>query len=551
MPIWVLILIISLCFTCITGTYLLRQNGRNGHRNGNGNGHKIVQMKEIADQNSGMDIPAMTQKKMKRVINKIKEEKEEGLKYPGKTKKLPTEEPHEHSEHHDDPPTALRERRRPLVRTREDEEEGEEGEDDELQLLQPELSSAPEALPAPNKVMAIENGTQEEWRHDENVVDTLIVKKNGETQATVLQEDKGVDAHPEMRDEEVQNSPVKDSLTTQAIPQTRDIGTGEWLAFQRSIGVGNHIDVEDKSVDLRLETAEKGTGYHLETEDKAIHVRPEQEDKSIQEEPEKESKGVGSYPASLHDKSLQVRPDVADKSLQESREHLSIGIGTDKKELRHQSLQILPSLQDKSIQKDISRVSVGIQNFNVFGEDKSIQAQEERISISLSSLPKLKPFFFSEEEKFDLSKSLALSLSGRASKNFLDDIQTVKSEILLSPKARSVQEDEIEKPFFHPIIQKKKSFHIEDIPLEVSIYPSVNKSLVMSEVIENSFLEKSRLLSLKKSKSYKDIEDMSFELLDKSPKLVKKKLLDDLSFEIIEKASRKSSFSIIKSEEEM
>lgn len=558
MPIWVVFLLVYLCIVTVTGVYTLRQNGRNGHRNGNGNGHTISQMTKMTEHVSSDGSPPLAGKKSPNVVisngQSVLLEEEIKIKTSALRNENPLfadEEPHDHPEDQQEPSPALRERRRIVVRSREDEEE--DGDDEQSH---PDISTVPESIPEPiedqhkpNKIVTIETGTQKDRQYDEDVTDTLIVKKDAETQTTVFQSDKGIEVRPEVMDEEVQNSPVRENQTTQAMPSTQDIGTGEWLALQKSIGVGNHIDVEDKSIDLLLETAEKGAGDHLETEDKAIHVCTKQEDKSIQEEPEKESKEVGSYPASFHDESVQINPDAEDKSVQEVREYFSIGVGTDKKEIRDQSLQILPSLQDKEIQKDISRISVGIQNFNVFGEDKSIQAQEERISISLSSLPKLKPFFFSEEEKFDLSKSLSLSLSRQHSQNFLDEIQTVKSEILLSPKSRGIQEEEIEEPFFYPILQKKKFFHIEDVSLEVSVYPSMNKSLVESEVIENSILEKSRVRSLKKSKSHKEIEDMSFEILEKSSKSAKKKSVDDLSFEILEKASRKSSFVILSDEE--
>lgn len=465
-------------------------------------------------------------------------DEEEELEQNLEKKRKSEEHSHDHQEdHQQDPPTALRERRRPLRHPRE-EEEDEKG---ESHTQQPESSAAPDPVPEPSKAILVETGTPEEWRQDQDVVDILIVKKDGETQTTVLQEDKGVEARPDMRDEEAQNSPVREDQVTQIMPKTKDIGTGEWLALQKSIGVGNHI-----------ETEEKGLGEDLKAEDKAIQVHPEQEDKSIQEEPEKESKGVGSYPASFHDKSVQVNPDAEDKSVQEVREHLSIGVGTDKKEMRDQSLQILPSLQDKDIQKDISRISIGIQNFNIFGEDKSVQVEEERKSISLSSLPNINLSFFSDKEKIDLSKSLSRSLSPKHPQNLLDELETIKSEILLSPKSQSIEFEDSELQELSPkiILGKQKSFHVEDIPLEVSIYPSMNRSLVESEVIENSILEKSKSLSLKKSASHKEIEDISFEILDKSAKSVKKKPLEDLSFEIIEKASRKSSFSILSNEDE-
>ena len=147
---------------------------------------------------------------------------------------------------------------------------------------------------------------------------------------------------------------------------------------------------------------------------------------------------------------------------------------------------------------------------------------------------------------------MSCSLSPKHPQNLLDELETIKSEIILSPKSKSIEFEDSEIQELSPknILGKQKSFHIEDIPLEVSIYPSMNRSLVESEVIENSILEKSRFSSLKKSKSHKEIEDMSFELLDKSPKSVKKKPLDDLSFEILEKSSRKSSFVILKDENE-
>lgn len=464
-------------------------------------------------------------------------DEEEELEQNLEKKRKPEEHSHDHQEdHQQDPPTALRERRRPLRHPRE-EEEDEKGESTQ----QPESSAAPDPVPEPSKAILVETGTPEEWRQDEDFQDIIVTRKDAETQTTVFQSDKSVEARPELKDEEVQISPVREDRAVQATPSTREMGTGEGLVFQRSIGVGNHI-----------ETEEKGLGEDLKAEDKAIHVHPEQEDKSIQEDPEKESKGVGSYPASFHDKSVQINPDAEDKSVQEVREHLSIGVGTDKKEMRDQSLQILPSLQDKDIQKDISRISIGIQNFNIFGEDKSVQAEEERKSISLSSLPKINLSFFSDKDKFDLSKSLSRSLSPKHPQNLLDELETIKSEILLSPKSQSIEFEDSELQELSPksIVKKQKSFHIEDVPLEVSIYPSMNKSLVESEIIENSILEKSRFSSLKKSKSQKEIEDMSFEFLDKSQKSVKKKHLDDLSFEILEKSSRKSSFVILKDENE-
>ena len=390
MPIWVIILLISLCVTTVTGVYTLRHNRQNGHRNGNG--HTVSQTISSHEQSSSGEPPLQGKKVILVPKIEISEEGEDNqesqpsaLSQPDK-RRYSHEEPHDHPEDHS-PDPVIRERRRLVRHPRENEEDNEEDESESKSSAAPDVSAeSTQAVSVEPKVDTSQMGAHEEWRQDEDigfrrpsVQDTIVVKKDAESQTEATGEDKGVDAHPDMRDEEAQGSVARENRATQTKLNTRDIGTGEWLALQRSIGVGNPI-----------ETAEKGLGEGLKAEDRAIQANPTQEDKSVQEEPAKESKGIGSPPPSFHDKSLQIFPDREDEFM-----------------------QVYPEHSNKSIQKDISCISIGLQPFNILTENKSVQAEEERISISLSSLLKLHPSFFLDEEESDLSKVLSPSLSAK------------------------------------------------------------------------------------------------------------------------------------------
>lgn len=403
-------------------------------------------------------------------------------------KRKPEEPPHDHQEDQQDPPPALRERRRPLSRPREDEEEDEDKDD---QSTQTEASPVQDSSAQTDRV--ITTGTQEEWRHDEDVVDILIVKKDGETQTTLLQEDKGVEARPELKDEAIQISPVKESLTTQTIPQIRDIGTGEWLSFQRRIGVGNHI-----------ETKEKGLGEDLKAEDRAIQANPTQEDKSVQE----------------------------------VREHFSIGVETDKKEMRNQSLQILPSLQDKDIQKDISMA------------DKSVQ--EQRKSLALSSIVKKENMPSDGEDSLSLEYSPS-PLKRRASSSpsfdseegILKQMPTITSHYLPSSSGIEFEDSLVQaEPMSKPPLPRRRIGSMESIE---SIYPSHSQfpskmeesevifsgfhkqpSLIVSEFIEEEKKESQNIISFQTSSKKEESEE--FEVIKKSV------------------VSRHSSFSVVDEE---
>lgn len=388
MPLWVIILLISLCLTTVTGIYTLRQNGRNGHRNGNGNGHTISQMAKTTEQSLSGEPPSKGKKMIALSVSKIllgeEESPQETVTKWNQSKnnaELPDEDPHDHPDSHEDVPPALRERRRPLRLPREDEEEDE---DDELP--HPERSAAPETLPAPNKVMIIEIGIQEEWQHDEDVTDTLIVKKDAETQTTVFQEDKSVEAHPDRMDEEVQNSPIKESLTTQTL----------------------------------LSTEEKGIGEPLETQNREAQVSPDQGDKSLQESPEHHSIGVGTNEKEMRDQSLQIQPEREDQSQSINISMNSQGIQKDESEdfsLIPQSLSPINTsfkLDLPSFFEDIS-----FEESIILPSPKSIKSQsEEENSMDEPfsiKIPQVKSFHLSDlpldESQGDSPKSLRRSNS--------------------------------------------------------------------------------------------------------------------------------------------
>lgn len=111
-------------------------------------------------------------------------------------KRKPEEPPHDHQEDQQQkPPPALRERRGPLSRPREDEEE--EGDDERV------LPNAPTA-PEPVNSVLVEKGTHEEWRHDEDFQDVVYTQKDAQTQTTPALKDKGLQAHSDQQDEELQ-----------------------------------------------------------------------------------------------------------------------------------------------------------------------------------------------------------------------------------------------------------------------------------------------------------------------------------------------------------
>ena len=426
MPIWVIILLISLCVTTVTGVYTLRHNRQNGHRNGNG--HTVSQTISSHEQSSSGEPPLQGKKVILVPKIEISEEGEDNqesqpsaLSQPDK-RRYSHEEPHDHPEDHS-PDPVIRERRRLVRHPRENEEDNEEDESES------KSSAAPDASAKSTQAVSVQ--------------DTIVVKKDAESQTEATGEDKGVDAHPDMRDEEAQGSVARENRATQTKLNTRDIGTGEWLALQRSIGVGNHIETEEKAL-----------GEALKAEDRAIQANPTQEDKSVQEEPAKESKGIGSYQASFHDKSLQIFPDREDEFM-----------------------QVYPEHSNKSIQKNISRISIGLQPFNVLTENKSVQDEEERMSISLSSLLKLHPSFFLDEEESDLSKVLSPSLSAKLLHEdekedsfILDSLSSPHTSInFMPPWLDEIKlEESLEFERSKSLRGIQKSFHLSQLPFDES-----------------------------------------------------------------------------------
>lgn len=386
------------------------------------------------------------------------EEPEQNLK----KKRKPEEPPHDHQEdQQQDPPPALRERRRPLVRLREDEEE-----DEEDQSTQTEPSPVQDSSVQTDKVMTVESGTQDKRRTedqhqlpDEDITDALIIKKDAEAQTSIFQSDKGVEAYPKLKDEEVQISPVREDRSAQAMPETRDIGTGEWLALQKSIGVGNH-----------LETIEKGVGDRLETEDRGIQANPTQEDKSVQEEPENESRGVGSPNPSFHNKSLQINPEAEDKSIQKDVSKRSAEV----QYIPRKSIDILiedlegsPKAKSIFISNKGSEKKEEEDNHNPFGDNGSFH---------LSRVKTVKSIMLNNENEehektidFIRNQTISVKLDNEEDEKslHLSGIKTVKSILLKDEEEKKINLSGIKTVKSEPI----KDEDDESIPEFSSISP--------------------------------------------------------------------------------
>jgi hypothetical protein len=208
-----------------------------------------------------------------------------------------------------------------------------------------------------------------------------------ETQTSLESKDQEVDATPDMKDEEVQNSPLKESVISQASvdreesatqtkPETRDMGTGEYLTHQRSIGI-NAVDFFDMK-----KYADAVTSIDIEAmEDKAIQTVIDQKhfasvgigDPLIVEE-----RGVRDH-LGQQDQSVQMAPLMQDQSIQDILDHQSIGLGS------HHSyisgyVQAQMDMINQSIQNDLSRKSIGLDARSFHRSDLSDSSVSWRVS---------------------------------------------------------------------------------------------------------------------------------------------------------------------------
>lgn len=415
MAVWILILIV-LCLTTVTGVYTLRQNGRNGHRNNNGNGHSVSQTIRESDFPSSEGTPEAGKKKIAVAVQIVTEESEKKehteVKHSSQPMDFPTEDSHDHPDTQHDPSPALREHRRRAVRSREDEED----EEDE------ELSSAGASTPSTfvpelKTTVSVEDGMQEEWRHDENVVDTLIERKDGETQTTILQSDQGIDAKPDTQDQIIQNSVVKNSLTTQAKPDTQDIGTGEWLARQCSIGIGDPVVTEEKAVENCRVSLNQSVQSQLAQQDESLQVQCHTWD-------------VGIAAPSVRHQSTQSVIEQTDESLQAHCEQLM------------KSIQYNPLMEDKNIQDDVSIPLVKTHSSSVVhSEDEEEQVRFYPVKRTLSQPQSVDSEYSEDKRSKTPSVIYGSSISSHDSEEETDP-DCIKSEYV--NRSQASKEDQID-----------------------------------------------------------------------------------------------------------
>lgn len=538
MPLWVLILLFSLCLTTITGLYTLRQNGRNGHRNGNGNGHSISQMTKAPDQPSSEGPPLARRKQIViGVPQRVLHEEETASPEESKHRKepqphLPDEEPHDHPDSHDDPPSAIREPRRFRVRPREEEQE------DEEDGLTPEKISEPVAKEIVSAICHIE---------DSFVSVLNIIEKQGQEieelqeSVTKLMTDQGVQAQPDVVDEEVQISVARENQTTQAIPSMHDMGTGEWLAHQQSIGIGDPVEAQDQGIQVNVQQRDQslqenpeyhsiGIGSELIAQDQEIQAYPVVRDEEIQQDVSRQSVSIQGDAPSLMDQSIEAIPDrhdisaqisvsrhdvsigehlhVADEGIQNSVHNQSIGLGSPHASMRDESLQAIQETQDIALQGSIAYQSVGVGTHRSY-VSQEMQAKPDdmnqslQIAISQYSIG-LRPRSFSVvsqdvqsqhekleslDEKLHLGQKQIFGMRKGNQYVFFDP----KDRLDYLPLEKSILlEDEEEK------LQsfRMKSFHSDDMPLQESIHLIQPKSsrlnLWDNESVESIYLQGQR-----------------------------------------------------------
>lgn len=369
MPLWV-ILLFFLGLTTVTGLYTLRQNGRNGHRNGNGKGHTLSQMIRESAQSSSQGSPLAGKKQIVRSVSPsiLPEEGAEDISEDSKHRKelphpLSDEEPHGHSDSHDNPPSAMREPRGLRIRSREEEPDEEEA---GLTLERISDRVAKEIISALCHI-------------EDSFVSVLnIIEKKGqeieELQKSVakLMRDQGIQAQPEVRDEEVQESAVRATRTPQAMPETRDTGTGEELSLQRSIGGSNSRETEEKSI-----------GEPLETKNISAQMSPDQADKSLQESPQHHTIGVETE-IIAQDQRIQVQPLVREKEIQQDVSGHSVSIQGSAPSFIDESMEAIPDRHDTGFQISVERQDASVGEYRGV-KDQAIQNSIHNRSIGLGS----------------------------------------------------------------------------------------------------------------------------------------------------------------------
>jgi len=322
-------------------------------------------------------------------------------------KRKPKDHPQDHPDTQHDPSPALREQRRRAVRSREDEEDEE--------LSSAGASTPSTFIPELKTVVSVEDGMQEEWRHDENVVDTLIERKDGETQTTILQNDQGIDAKPDTQDQVIQNSVVKNSLTTQAKPDTQDIGTGEWLARQRSIGIGDPVVTEEKAVEDSRVSLSQSVQTKLAQPDESLQVQCHTWD-------------VGISPSVRH-QSTQSVIEQTDESLQAHCEQLM------------KSIQSSPLMEDKSIQDEVRMPFVKIPSSSVVpSEEEEEQVRVYPVKRTLSQ-PQSVESEYSEDKRIKTPSVIHRDASSHDSEEETDP-DCIKSEYV--NRSQASKEDQID-----------------------------------------------------------------------------------------------------------
>jgi hypothetical protein len=291
-----------------------------------------------------------------------------------------------------------------------------------------------------------------------------------ETQTSLESKDQEVDATPDMKDEEVQNSPLKESVISQASvdreesatqtkPETRDMGTGEYLTHQRSIGINavdffdmkkyadavTSIDIEameDKAIQTVIDQKQKdvsfvsvGVGDPLIAEDKGVGDHLGQQDQSIQMAPlmkdesvlmELSAHSIGINPISVHGK---------DQSIQENIDHQSIGTGS------HHSyisgyVQAQMDMINQSIQNDTSRRSIGLDARSFHRSDLSDSSVSRRVSEFMKNQhPPSVHSSISDREKSDLEQNDQFLSKIPLEKSILLEDQMSEEEKYPSPQS--------------------------------------------------------------------------------------------------------------------
>jgi len=343
MAVWILILIV-LCLTTATGVYTLRQNGRNGHRNNNGNGHSVSQTIRESDLPSSEGTPEAGKKKIAvQIVTEESEKKEHTeVKHSSQPMDFPTEDSHDHPDTQHDPSPALREHRRRAVRSREDEE------DEDEELSSAGASTPSTFVPELKTTVSVEDGMQEDWRHDDSVVDILIERKDGETQTTILQSDIGIGTHTDTKDGDAQHRPLQNDQGIDAKPDTQDIR------------IGDPVVTEEKAVENCRVSLNQSVQSQLAQQDESLQVQCHTWD-------------VGIAAPSVRHQSTQSVIEQTDESLQAHCEQLM------------KSIQYNPLMEDKNIQDDVSIPLVKTHSSSVVhSEDEEEQVRFYPVKRTLS-----------------------------------------------------------------------------------------------------------------------------------------------------------------------